>query len=129
MLVDIMKKLYILILSLVSILFFCISSSIAAELAPRKGIGPLDQAKVQKVQAQKWSRMSTFDDMGSEFNDNSTSSTSTTGVGGISGRSKGCVTNVGNVVQKKGLSSGRYGPKNKNDNVVVIKGDVVNVCK
>ena len=129
MLVDIMKKLYILILSLASILFFCISSSIAAELSPRKGIGPLDQAKVQKVQVQKWSRMSTFDDMGSEFDDNSTSSTSTTGVGGISGRSKGCVTNVGNVVQKKGLSSGRYGPKNKNDNVVVIKGDVVNVCK
>ena len=127
-----MKKMHILILSLIGTLFFGISSSIAAELAPRKGMGPLDQAKVQKVQAQKWSRVASFDDMGSEFDGDSTtstSSTSTTGTSSIGGRSKSCVTNVGNVAQKKGLSSGRYGPKNKNDNVVVIKGDVVNVCK
>ena len=124
-----MKKEHILILSLIGTLFFGISSSIAAELVPRKGMGPLDQAKVQKVQAQKWSRLASFDDMGSEFDSDSTSSTSTTGTSSIGGRSKSCVTNVGNVAQKKGLSSGRYGPKNKNDNVVVIKGDVVNVCK
>ena len=124
-----MKRIHILIFSLIGTLFWGTSFSIAAELAPRKGMGPLDQAKVQKVQAEKWSKMSSLDEMGEGVDSSLIYSTSTSGVSGIGGRSKSCVTNVGNVAPKKGLSSGRYGPKNKNDNVVVIKGDVVNVCK
>ena len=58
-----MKRIHILIFSLIGTLFWDTSFSIAAELAPRKGMGPLDQAKVQKVQAQKWSKMSLLDEM------------------------------------------------------------------
>lgn len=99
------------------------------ELVPRKGLGPLDKAKVHEVQAQKWSRIG----MGIEMEDeaeNSVSQYSNTSSGrSLGGRSKNCSTNIGNVAAQKGASSGRYGPKNKNNNVVVVKGDVINVCK
>lgn len=100
------------------------------ELVPRKGLGPLDRAKVQEVQAQKWSRIGHNMEMAENTSDsaseygNRVNSTSGAGI-----RSRYCSTNVGNVATQKGVSSGRYGPQNKNNNIVVVKGDVINVCK
>lgn len=124
-----MRKVNILILFLMGLLSEAVIAA-NGELAPRKGMGPLDQAKVHKVQAQKWSKMAVLEEIGSDMEAGSNNYSTTSGSNGNGiGRSKSCVTNVGNITTQKGASSGRYGPKNKNDNVVVIKGDVVNVCK
>ena len=39
------------------------------ELVPRKGLGPLDKAKVHEVQAQKWSRIGMGIEMENEAED------------------------------------------------------------
>lgn len=99
------------------------------ELVPRKGLGPLDKAKVHEVQAQKWSRIGMGIEMENEAENSVSQYSNTSGGSAFGGRSKNCSTNIGNVAAQKGASSGRYGPKNKNNNVVVVKGDVINVCK
>ncbi|OOF35859.1 MULTISPECIES: hypothetical protein [Rodentibacter] len=98
------------------------------ELVPRKGLGPLDRAKVNQVQAQKWSRIGIGMEMGGDAQDSVSQYGNSSSVGSSSlSRTRNCSTNIGNVTTQKGVSSGRYGPKN--NNVVVVKGDVINVCK
>ena len=115
-----MKVFYMLILLGASCFLSLNTFAGNGELVPRKGLGPLDKAKVHEVQAQKWSRIG----MGIEMEDEAENSVSqynnTSSGSSFGGRSKNCSTNVGNVTAQKGASSGRYGPKNKNNNVVVV---------
>lgn len=113
-----------------SISFFAVSSFAGnnEELVPRKGLGPLDRAKVNNVQAQKWARIGMGIGEGDEQADDTRNNANSmsSGYGGM--RSRNCSTNVGTIQNQKGASSGRYGPRGKG-NIVVVKGDVISVCK
>lgn len=120
-----------------SFVFLCLSffavGSFAGnndELVPRKGLGPLDKAKVNNVQAQKWSRVGMGMDFGDDQADDARNTTNSAGTAGSYGgmRSRNCSTNVGTIQTQKGAGSGRYGPRSKG-NIVVVKGDVISVCK
>ena len=124
-----MKVFYMLILFGASCFLSLNAFAGNGELVPRKGLGPLDKAKVHEVQAQKWSRIGMGIEMENEAEDSVSQYSNTSGGSAFGGHSKNCSTNIGNVATQKGASSGRYGPKNKNNNVVVVKGDVINVCK
>lgn len=104
-----------------------------SELAPRKGMSPLDRAKIHSVQAQNWSRIGVMKDAdvdSSSDTDNGTSSGTTSSNSGVRGvGSKTCNTNIGTTTTKKGVSSGRFGPKNDSDKIIVVKGDVISLCK
>ena len=67
------------------------------ELVPRKGLGPLDKAKVHEVQAQKWSRIGMGIEMENEAEDSVSQYSNTSGGSAFGGRSKNCSTNIGNV--------------------------------
>ncbi|HBO39439.1 MAG TPA: hypothetical protein DD638_12340 [Pasteurellaceae bacterium] len=110
----------------VSLLFLFTNSvfSASSELAPRIGMSPLDRAKVHSVQAQNWARIGTAE---ADANNVSDSATTTSGNSAIG--SKNCTTNIGTTTVNKGLSSGRYGPNSRSDNIVVVKGDVISLCK
>jgi len=97
----------------------------ASELAPRKTLGPLDRAKVLQVESKMW--------LQNNGGGNAVQDTTTlTSPGG----SKACVTNVGVPQQANATTpGGRFGPQNpfapqnSKDNIVVVKGDVISVCK
>ncbi|AKS65544.1 hypothetical protein NJ8700_09110 [Aggregatibacter aphrophilus NJ8700] len=103
--------------------------SAQSELAQRIGMSPLDRAKVNSVQAQNWARigMSEADAENMAESAKSTASTSRSGVGAHGSRN--CTTNIGTTNVTKGISSGRYGPSRNTNKNVVVKGDVINLCK
>ncbi|QOF67569.1 hypothetical protein IFE17_10685 [Actinobacillus sp. GY-402] len=98
--------------------------SASSELAPRQGMSPLDKAKVHSVQAQNWAKMGKAGYDAEEVTERSTEGSSVSGIG-----SRSCTTNIGTTTTKSGVSSGKYGPSKNSDNIVIIKGDVVSLCK
>lgn len=111
-------------------LFFSITAfSANNELVPRKGLSPLDKAKTHEAEAKKWAKMGMVDGFEDEVSEDGTTYHSNSKQGYASLSSRSCTTNIGNVTTTRGISSGRYGPKNKNNNIIVVKGDVVSVCK
>ena len=103
--------------------------SAQSELAQRIGMSPLDRAKVNSVQAQNWARigMSEADAENMAESAESTASTSRSGVGALGSRN--CTTNIGTTTVATGTSSGRYGPSRNTNKTVVVKGDVISLCK
>lgn len=105
------------------------SNSGGGQLIPQQGMSALDRAKINSVQAQNWSKMGKY---ASTANDNVENYATTYGTNGIGSRTIGsntCVTNIGTSTTTKGVSSGRYGPGRKSNNIVVVKGDVISLCK
>ena len=102
-----------------------------SELAPRKAMTPLDRAKIHSVQAQNWGRQGIFNDGDVEDGETATNSSETVRSSNTYGSSKSCVTNIGTThTNRNEMSSGRYGPQNnKKQQPIVIKGDVISLCK
>lgn len=94
------------------------------ELAPRQGMSPLERAKVHSVQAQNWAKIGKSGYDAEEITERTTEGSSVSGIG-----SRSCTTNIGTTTTKSGVSSGKYGPSKNSDNIVIIKGDVVSLCK
>ncbi|MBN6065426.1 hypothetical protein HYE66_02990 [Aggregatibacter actinomycetemcomitans] len=118
----------IILSSLLFSVFAYAAGSGPSELAPRIGMSPLDRAKIHSVQAQNWARMGTAEADAEDVSDSADSNTP----GGISssiGGSRNCTTNIGTRSAAKGISSGKYGPSRNSDNIVVVKGDVISLCK
>ncbi|WP_243647868.1 hypothetical protein [Cricetibacter osteomyelitidis] len=88
-------------------------------------MSPLDRAKIHSVQAQNWSRIGRYAAM--EGDDESSTTTTNSGVSGVG--SKTCNTNIGTTTAQKGVSSGRYGPNNNSNKIIVVKGDIISLCK
>lgn len=96
----------------------------AAELAQRRDISPTDRAKVLSVQSKRWLG---FGSSG-QTTDNSVVP-STVGA-------RVCTTNVG-VPQNSSPNSGntsfgpqnRFGPQAQKDDIIVVSGDIINLCK
>ena len=96
----------------------------AAELAQRRDISPTDRAKVLSVQSKRWLGFGTT----GQTTDN-TIVPSTVGA-------RVCTTNVG-IPQNNGSNAGntgfgpqnRFGPQAQKDNIVVVSGDIINLCK
>ena len=124
-----MKKYFYPIVSIS--LLFSVTQVIAAnsELAPRKTMSTLDRAKIHSVQAQNWGMQGNFTEDAVEETANNNSETVRSS--NTYGSSKSCVTNIGTThTNKNELSSGRYGPQNnKKQQPIVIKGDVISLCK
>ena len=93
----------------------------AQELAPRKDMSALDRAKTHSVMSKRWLGF------GATQQTTDTSSTAMPTAGSVGG--KVCTTNVGVPVEQTGVSSGRYGPRAQKDNIVVVKGDIISICK
>jgi hypothetical protein len=85
---------------------------------PRKGLEPLDNAKINRVKAQA------HNNLGIE------STVTTTVYQGEGGGAKGCVVNIGNQVPANGAgAAGRYGPQPKQPDVIIPNGGIYNICK
>ncbi len=82
---------------------------------PRKDIDPWDKAKVQHLEAKRWSQTGP-----------QTTRTDTV-VGGIPGQ-RSCTTNVGAAPPPPDKQP-RFGPQQQKNQLVVVTGDVINVCK
>ena len=96
------------------------------ELAPRRGQSPSTKAKINSILAENWGRKGLDGSEYSNDDDYIQESQSDNKFGG----SRNCTTNIGVVKEQRGISSGRYGPKNNKDNrPIVIKGDVISLCK
>ena len=115
-------------------LVFCFTSMAATAFAqqqsptPRKTMSPLDQSKVSVVQAKRWVNFGANEQI-----DNVQQIQQQRGMNGPIG-SKACITNIGTTTQPNGASgfTPRYGPASTDPNkgrIVVVKGDVINVCK
>lgn len=85
---------------------------------PRKGIEPWDKATVTQHQAKRWIIGAVAQQAGD------------TAIRGNKPGSKSCVTNVGTTPQPP-ANTPRYGPQpgGRQSRVVVVNGDVINVCK
>lgn len=92
------------------------------ELAQRRDISPVDRAKVMNVQSKRWLGFGS-----------TAQTTDTTIVPGTVG-ARVCTTNVG-TLPKQANNSLNYGPQNQfgphppQDNIVVVSGDIINLCK
>ena len=122
-----MKSLYCRSCLIILLCYIC-GTAQAEELARRKDMSPLDRAKVQSSMSKRWLNYGATG--GTRENRTTLSERSITnevdkGLGG----SSACITNIGTVQQNQGISSGRYGPSSNKDNIVVITGDLINVCK
>lgn len=109
---------------LIALLTLTTAEGWAAELAQRRDISPTDRAKVLSVQSKRWLGFGTT----GQTTDN-TIVPSTVGA-------RVCTTNVG-VPPGTGSTAGntgfgpqnRFGPQAQKDNIVVVSGDIINLCK
>ncbi len=83
---------------------------------PRKDIDPWDKAKVTHIEAKRWALT------GPE-----TTRTDTV-AGGVPGK-RSCTTNIGAAGQPAAKPPLRFGPQAQKNQLVVVTGDVINVCK
>jgi len=99
------------------------SSALAADLAPRRDSSPLDRAKVLSVESKRW------------LGYGATGRTTDTTIQPSAVGTRVCTTNVGVPPQattpagQYGPRPNQYGPGNNGDNIVVVSGDVISVCK
>ena len=124
-----MKKYFYLIVSISLLLSATQVIAGNSELAPRKTMSPLDRAKIHSVQAQNWGTLGSFDE--DTVEETATNNSETVRSSNTYGSSKSCVTNIGTThTNRNEMSSGRYGPQNnKKQQPIVIKGDVISLCK
>lgn len=93
------------------------------ELAPRRDMSPLDRAKVLSVESKRW--------LGFGATGRTTDTTLTPGTVGA----RVCTTNVGvpptntNSTGQYGPQQNAYGPQSRTDNIVVVSGDIISLCK
>lgn len=90
----------------------------AQELAPRKDMGAVDRAKVHTVMSKRWLGFGVTE-----------RTMDTPMAPGTIGAKSSCTVNIGTPAEQTGRSSGRYGPNPNKDNIVVVTGDVISVCK
>ncbi|UXI66570.1 hypothetical protein [Tahibacter amnicola] len=89
------------------------------DVTPRKEIDPWDRAAVNQVQAKRW--------LGFGSTQRTTDTTMVPSAVGA----KVCVTNVGTTQAPSGPMAPRYGPQSetRNERIVVVNGNVINLCK
>ena len=92
------------------------------ELAPRRDMAPLDRAKVLSVESKRW--------LGFGATARTTDTTLTPSTVGA----RVCTTNVGvppnnNPAGQYGPQQNAYGPQSRTDNIVVVSGDIISLCK
>lgn len=92
------------------------------ELAQRRDISPVDRAKVLSVQSKRW------------LGFGSTAQTTDTTIVPSTVGARVCTTNVGTPPKQtnSGLNFGpqnQFGPHQQQDNIVVVSGDIINLCK
>jgi hypothetical protein len=93
------------------------------ELAQRRDISPLDRAKVLNVQSKRW------------LGFGATAQTTDTTIVPSTVGARVCTTNVGvppQTTQNAGQNFGphnQFGPHAQQDNIVVVSGDIISLCK
>lgn len=114
------------VFALAGVMVLVTGSVHAEELAKRKDMSALERAKVQSVMSKRWLGFGVTQ----KTTDTATAPAITESGIRSSINSTVCTTNIG-VPQDNntGLSAGRYGPSANKDNIVVVTGDVISICK
>ncbi|MBX7228336.1 MAG: hypothetical protein K1X48_01865 [Burkholderiaceae bacterium] len=103
----------------ISIFFIVLSNIASAEQKPpaaRTGLEPAGRNKVAIVQARSLIEV-----------DSSNAVAKKSVVSGPLGQN--CSTNVGNTTDNATQPGNKYGPAKNTDQVLVVKGSVINICK
>ena len=113
---TVMSRAILSFLAAAAMLACCAGVAAAAQgdVTPRKDIDPWDKAKVTGIEAKRWTLS------GDALKRTQTVSGNTPG-------QRSCTTNIGAVAPPTGQQL-RFGPQPK-DQVVVVTGSVINVCK
>ncbi|GAA0724814.1 hypothetical protein [Dokdonella soli] len=113
------------VLALALVPLFCgcaVPAFAGGELAQRRDMSPLDRAKVLNVESKRW--------LGYGSTGQTTSTTMVPSTVGA----RVCTTNVGvpantAPVGQYGPQQNAYGPQSRKDNIVVVSGDIISLCK
>ena len=84
------------------------------DVTPRKDMDPWDRSKVKQVEAKRWTRF------GADATRTDTVS------GNIPGK-QSCSTTIGSAPPP--ANQPRFGPQQQKNQIVVVTGSVINVCK
>lgn len=101
------------------------SASVAhagGDLAQRRDLSPLDRAKVLSVESKRW------------LGFGATAPTTDTTIVPSTVGARVCTTNVGvpqqpSTAGQYGPQANAYGPQSRTDNIVVVSGDIISLCK